>query len=114
MFGYGKKAADIDAAATMLSLVREQWSDIEEAKNIAIMALLLGEKEFYPIAPEFKTKSVKQRSVAIAMYTSISKTGGSRLGKDGATKLFRAAADYAGKQGEATFFCDLRKSLGID
>ncbi|HEY5305652.1 MAG TPA: hypothetical protein VIJ52_03160 [Pseudolabrys sp.] len=113
MFGLGKKPPEIDAAGAMFNLVREQWPDVEEATTIAVVLLLLGDTEFYPIAPEFKGKAVGQRVIAIAMYASISKSGVNHLGKAGAVKLFQAAADYAGKRGEASFFADMRKSLRI-
>ena len=51
--------------------------------------------------------------IAVAMFASISKSGVSLLGKAGSVKLFRAAADYAGKCGEASFFAEMRKSLRI-
>ena len=113
MFGFVKKTPEIVTAGTMLNLVREQWSDVDEAKSVAAIVLLLGDTEFYPIAPEFRNKPVTQRMIAVAMFASISKSGVSHLGKAGSVKLFRAAADYAGKCGEASFFAEMRKSLRI-
>ncbi len=86
---------------------------LEEAKDVAATLILLGDTEFYPIAPQFKNMPLGQRIIAIAMYASISKSFIANYGKAAAVKLFQAAADYAGQHGEASFFAEMRKSLRI-
>ena len=116
MFGLGKKTAaapGVDDAGAMFNLVRRQWPDVEEAKRVAAFVLLLGDTEFYRMAPEFKNNLLHQRTLAVAMFASISKSYTGQFGKDGALKLFQGAADYAGLYDETAFFADMRKSLRI-
>lgn len=117
MFGLGKKktaaASGVDAAGAMFNLVRRQWPDVEEAKRVAAFVLLLGDTELYRIAPGFKDYPLHHRTLAVAMFASISKSYTGQFGKDGALKLFQGAADYAGLYNETEFFASMRKSLHI-
>jgi hypothetical protein len=99
-------------SGAVLNLASLGWSNIEEAKNVAVFILLLGDTELTRVTTTFAGNSVKQRAIAIAMVTAMSKSGTSHLGKDGGIRLYNAVVSYAEKSGEASFFNELRKAVG--
>jgi hypothetical protein len=111
----GKTSPKSNMAGDLINLIGRQWADAEEAKNIAATVLRLGEAEFLPLAaPWLKGLSAKQRAIALALFASLSKTGGRQLGDIRRSKLMQAAVDYAALCRERTYFNDVMEALNPD
>ena len=105
------KSSRPDVASTLLNIVHMRWPDIEEAKDISALVLLLGQAYIYPLNPGVKDLPIKQRAVAIALSVAITKPGLEHLGRDGCLKLGRAAADFASLHGEMRLYNDVMATV---
>ena len=104
-------SSKLDVASTMLNIVHMRWPDIEEAKDVSALVLLLGQAYIYPLNPGVKELPIKQRAVAIALSVAITKPGLEHLGRDGCLKLGRAAADFASLHGEMRLYNDVMATV---
>jgi hypothetical protein len=102
------KPSKLVMAGELSNLVRKQWLDAEEARNVATVVQLLGEAYIYP-----KDLSAKRRAIALAMIVATTKPGIERLGRAGCMKLMGATADFANLNREMRFFNDLKVVIGF-